>query len=256
MLDITIQNLNRVNDIISELSTTVGPLEEASKKAKRYIEIKDRLSNIEVAVIAKSISDLNFEYQEGKKKIEELENEISGISANSSTYDVDILKYKGKLKNIRDEINSKQVFLVELSKTEEKITSDIKLLQERNKYKEETGKISNNIIVLKEELLNIKNSLNNYNNDIDIINKKIDSVNDVIKSLINRSNEIVTKKNNLNNIIIKNNRDVDSYKYKEEYLENSLNNNLSISKPVKTILDNPKFSGVHNVISSLIETDS
>lgn len=255
-LDKTNQNLNRVNDIISELSTTVGPLEEASKKAKRYIEIKDRLSNIEVAVIAKSISDLNFEYQEGKKKIEELENEISGISASSSTYDVDILKYKDKLKSIREEINTKQLSLIEMSKREEKITSDIRLLQERNKYKEETSKISNNIISLKEELLNIKNNLNNLNNDIDVINKKIDNVNENINTFKNRSNELIVKKNNLNNIIVKNNRDIDSYKYKIEYLENSLNNNLSVPKPVKAILDNPKFSGVHNIISSLIETDS
>ena len=255
-LDKTNQNLNRVNDIISELNTTVGPLEEASRKAKRYIEIKDRLSNVEVAVIAKSISDLNFEYQEGKKKIEELENEISGVSANTSTYDVDILKYKDKLKNIREEINVKQVSLIELSKTEEKIASDIKLLQERNKYKEETSKISNNIILLKEELLNIKSSLNDFTNDIDIINKKINNVNEVISSLKNRNNELIVKKNNLNNIVIKNNRDIENYKYKEEYLENSLNNNASLPKPIKSILDNPKFSGIHNIISSLIETDN
>ena len=64
------------------------------------------------------------------KKIEELENEISKISANSSTYDVDILKYKEKIKNIREEINTKQISLIEISKKEEKVTSDIKLLQE------------------------------------------------------------------------------------------------------------------------------
>ena len=255
-LDKTNQNLNRVNDIISELSTTVGPLEEASIKAKRYIEIKDRLSNIEVAVIAKSISDLNFEYQESKKKIEELENEISGISANSSTYDVDILKYKDKLKSIREDINTKQLSLIRLSKEEERITSDIKLLQERNKYKDETNKISNNIIMLKEELLNIKSNLNNLNNDIDIINKRIELVSSNVNTLKNRSNELLSKKNNLNNIIIKYNRDIDSYKYKIDYLENSLNNNLSVPKSVKSILDNPKFNGVHNVISSLIDTDS
>ena len=60
-LDKTNQNLNRVNDIINELNSNIIPLEEASKKAKKYIEYKDRLSNVEVAVIAKEIKDLNFE---------------------------------------------------------------------------------------------------------------------------------------------------------------------------------------------------
>lgn len=255
-LDKTNQNLNRVNDIISELSNTIEPLEEASNKAKKYIEIKDKLSNIEVAVIAKTIFDLNFEYQEGKKKIESLQDEISKLSSSSSTYDIDILKYKDKQRSIREEINTKQVSLIELSKAEEKITSSIKLLEERNKYKEETSKISNNIISLKEEILNITNYLNNLNNNIEVIDKKIELLNGNISLVHNKNNDLNNLKNNLNNAVMKNNRDIDSLKYRIEYLENSLNNNLSVPKPIKAILDNPKFTGVHNVISSLIETES
>ena len=144
-LDKTNQNLNRVNDIINELNSNIIPLEEASNKAKKYIEYKDRLSNIEVAVIAKEIKDLNFEYQEGKKRIEELENEITKVSTDSSTYDIDILKYKDKLKEVRDNINKSQVLLIDLSKREEKITSDIRLLQERNKYRGEESLTSFNL---------------------------------------------------------------------------------------------------------------
>ena len=234
-LDKTNQNLNRVNDIINELNSNIIPLDEASNKAKKYIEYKDRLSNIEVAVIAKEIKDLNFEYQEGKKRIEELENEITKVSTDSSTYDIDILKYKDKLKEVRDNINKSQVLLIDLSKKEEKITSDIRLLQERNKYRGEESLISNNIITLKEDILSIKNKLTNYNNDIEVLDNKI---------------------SNINNNIVKNNRDIDSSTYKIDYLENNLNNNLSVPKQIKSILDNPKFNGIHNVISSLIEVPS
>ena len=234
-LDKTNQNLNRVNDIINELNSNIIPLEEASNKAKKYIEYKDRLSNIEVAVIAKEIKDLNFEYQEGKKRIEELENEITKVSTDSSTYDIDILKYKDKLKEVRDNINKSQVLLIDLSKREEKITSDIRLLQERNKYRGEESLISNNIITLKEDILSIRNKLTNYNNDIEVLDNKI---------------------SNINNNIVKNNRDIDSSTYKIDYLENNLNNNLSVPKQIKSILDNPKFNGIHNVISSLIEVPS
>ena len=255
-LDKTNQNLNRVNDIINELSNNIAPLEDSSNKAKKYIELKDRLSNIEVAVIAKEIKDLNFEYQEGKKKIEELSNEITKVTTDSSTYDIDILKYKEKLKEVRDDINKKHVLLIELSKKEEKITSDIRLLQERNKYKGEESKISNNIISLKEEILSIKNKINNYNNDIQILDTKISNINNSINEYKSKIDNLVVRKNNINNNIVKNNRDIDSGKYKIEYLENNLDNNLSIPKQVKNILDNPKFTGVHNVISSLIEVDN
>lgn len=255
-LDKTNQNLNRVNDIINELNSNIIPLEEASNKAKKYIEYKDRLSNIEVAVIAKEIKDLNFEYQEGKKRIEELENEITKVSTDSSTYDIDILKYKDKLKEVRDNINKSQVLLIDLSKKEEKITSDIRLLQERNKYRGEESLISNNIITLKEDILSIKNKLTNYNNDIEVLDNKISNINNNINEYKSKIDNLIVRKNNINNNIVKNNRDIDSSTYKIDYLENNLNNNLSVPKQIKSILDNPKFNGIHNVISSLIEVPS
>lgn len=255
-LDKTNQNLNRVNDIINELSLNIAPLEEASNKAKKYIEIKNKLSNIEVALIAKTITDLNFEYQEGKKKITILEDEISKASVGTSTYDIDILKYKDKLKSLREEINNKQVLLINLSKEEEKITSDIKLLQERNKYKDEKDKIKVNIITLKEELSNLNNEILKLNNEKEVLNKKITICTNDINNIKDKNNKLESKKNNINNEIIKNNRELDSYKYKINYLEESLNNNSLVPKSVKSILDNPKFTGIHNIISSLIETNN
>ena len=255
-LDRTNQNLNRVNDIINELNNNITPLEEASKKAKKYTEIKTRLSNIEIALLVKMITDLNFIYQEDKNKIKTLEDEIAGLSSNSSSYDVDILKYKDRLKKVRDEINSKQELLLELSKKEQEITSDIKLYEERNKYKDEIGKISNNIISLKEDIINIDTVINNLNNEKEVYNKKLEVISSSIKSITDKVNELSTKKSNLNNQIIKNNREIDSFKYREEYLDNSISNNSTIPKQIKNILDNPKFTGVHNVISSIIDTVS
>ena len=254
-LDKTNQNLTRVNDIISELSSSIGPLEEASNKAKKYLSIKDRLSNIEVALTAKTISDLNFEYQESKNKIKVLEDEISKVSASSSTYDIDILKYKDKLREVRESINKGQLSLIELTKEEEKISSSIKLLQERNKYKEETGKIYNNIINLKEDILNITTSINNLSNEKEVLSKKLELLISNIDNVNDKNRKLQGRKNNLNNSIIKNNREIDSIKYRIEYLENSLSNNSSLPKGVKSILDNPKFK-VEGVISSLIDTDS
>lgn len=254
-LDKTNQNLNRVNDIINELNNNLIPLEEASSRAKKYIEIKDKLSTIEVASIAYEINILNTEYQNGKKMIEELENEITSIRGNSSSYDVDVLKYKEKLRNLREDINNKQLKIIELTKKEEQITSDIKLLEERNKYKSDESRILNNIIKIKEDLLNINSYLKEEINNIDVLNKKIEVINDDIKNVTNSHNESVTKKNNLNNIILKNNREIDSIKYRIEYLENNLNSGNLLPKSIKSILDNPKFNGVHNVISSLIDTD-
>lgn len=255
-LEKTNQNINRVSDIISEISSTIGPMEEASHKAKKYMAIKDKLSNLEVATIAKNISLLNFEYQEDKKKIEALENEISSSNASMSSYDIDILKYKKDLEKIREEMNEKQSRLIELSRKEEVISSDIKLLQERNKYRDDKSRIANNIILLKEELLNINSYLLDEKNSLDVIDRKIELLEKEMFKLKEDYNSNLNKKNSYNNILDKNSRDIESLKYRIEYLENSLSNNTALPKPIKMILENPKFTGVHNVISALIDTKS
>lgn len=255
-LEKTNQNINRVSDIISEISSTIGPMEEASHKAKKYMAIKDKLSNLEVATIAKNISLLNFEYQEDKKKIEALENEISSSNASMSSYDIDILKYKKDLEKIREEMNEKQSRLIELSRKEEVISSDIKLLQERNKYRDDKSRIANNIILLKEELLNINSYLLDEKNSLDVIDRKIEFLEKEMFKLKEDYNSNLNKKNSYNNILDKNSRDIESLKYRIEYLENSLSNNTALPKPIKMILENPKFTGVHNVISALIDTKS
>ena len=48
-LDRTHNNLDRVNDIIAELELQVEPLKEQSKKAKEYVDAKEKLTNLEVA---------------------------------------------------------------------------------------------------------------------------------------------------------------------------------------------------------------
>lgn len=255
-LDKTNQNLNRVSDIMTELSSNIAPLEASSIKAQKYLTIKDRLSNIEIGVLAKSIFDLNFEYQNSKKKIATLEDEIATLNAGSSTYDIDIIKEKEKLEQTREEINTKQALLLELTKEEEKITSDIKLLEERNKYREDNDKIASIILSLKEELLNIKSSINTITSSIDITRKRIEIITKNIDNVKEKRNSLCERRTNFNNQIIKNNRDIENYKYKIEYLDNAINTNSSIPKPVKAILDNPKFSGIHNVIASLIDTDA
>ena len=56
-----------------------------SKKAKEYLENKNALEKIEVALTAYEIETLNEKYQLAKDRINELNNEIVTLSSNSSS---------------------------------------------------------------------------------------------------------------------------------------------------------------------------
>ena len=58
-LDKTHNNLDRVNDIITELTDRLEPLKEQKEKASLYLENKKGLDKYEVALLAYDISTLN-----------------------------------------------------------------------------------------------------------------------------------------------------------------------------------------------------
>ena len=78
---------------------------------------------------------------------------------------------------------------------------------------------------MKEEIIDINNNLNNFNSDILVINKKIELLKGDIDNISSKSSDLLFRKNNYNNMIIKNKRDIDSLKNRIQYLEDSINNN-------------------------------
>ena len=66
-LDRTHLNLNRINDIISEISGQLEPLAKQSELAKKYESVKENLNNLEIALITNDIEKLNKWKQKNTK---------------------------------------------------------------------------------------------------------------------------------------------------------------------------------------------
>ncbi len=254
-LERTNLNLNRVNDIILELETSLNPLKEQADKANQYLEIKDELKNTEIALITNDIVKLNNEYQESKFKIESLTDEVSNLSSNLGSYDVNIIKDKEELRKINDLLGIKQNDLLELTRQHEKTDADIRLLKERIKYIDNDS-IKNNLVELKEEELKITNNIKKTQNEIELLNKKLDIVGNTLTSDTEKYNSLKEEESIFKKKLDSSSKEIIDLKYKIEYLENSIINNSSLPKSVKSILDNPKFTGIHNVIGKLFEVDN
>ena len=101
-LDRTHSNIDRVNDIITELEMQVGPLKEQSIKAKEYLENKEGLDKYEVALLAYDIENLNNEVENTKKRKEKLDSDIQTIYTESSKSDARSLDDSNKLSKLEN----------------------------------------------------------------------------------------------------------------------------------------------------------
>jgi len=254
-LDKTHDNMNRVNDIINELEIQVEPLRVKKEKAIEYNELTEKLSNIEVALITDDITKLNFEYQNSKNKIDELNLEISKLSTDNSVHETKILEYKNKIASLENIIKEKQSSLLEVVKEVEQINSRKQIILERQKYNVDDTKLHSNMILLKEKELNLSNEINsikinieNIKNDINELNNNLEKENKELEKIkINKNELLETLKNKL--------RLEQELKSKIETLKFSIDNNSTVPYAVKKVLDNPKLRGIHNIVSNLFDVE-
>ena len=252
-LERTNLNIDRVNDIIHELENNLGPLERQSRDAKRFLELKDTLSNLEISLMVEDISTLNFQTKDLKDKIDVLNDELVELSSNHSSYDIDLLQKKGELKKIEEELDGEQSTLVEITKSIEKIDADIRVLRTRQELE---GKPSDSkFLELKEEILKLENEINDFNNKIDEEKQKLILVKGDLEKERERYQRFVNDKNKISHQLEEVSRNKNDIKYKIDVLESNLENDSSIPSPVKNILNNSRFLGVHDVFGKLIDID-
>jgi chromosome segregation protein len=169
-LEQTKLNLLRINDILSEIETNIEPLKMQSEKAKKYLDLREELKNIEVGLFLHNIS----EYKEKLEKIVEDIKIVEEQNASENEKMQNLQKAKEELKNSIDEITSKIEEMQNLS------------FESTNKIE----KINSEIGISKERIQN-----NNVNNER--LSKEIEEVKQRIAELEEEQKQKLSKKENL-----------------------------------------------------------
>lgn len=254
-LDRTHQNMNRVNDIVTELSNQVEPLKEQREKAVIYLEKSKELESIEVALIAKDITDINYNYTESKKRIEELNKEVIEISVSNNKNEAKIEEYKVNINKLDTEINHLNKELLDKTTLVEKLNGEKTILLERKKYDVEDTKLHNNLLELKERELELNNNINIINSEIELKEKELTSIVEDLKKEEELINKEKTNKINLEFELSSKVREKSRLEDKINGLKDKIDNNGTLPLSVKSVLDNIKLAGINNAIGNIIEVE-
>ena len=255
-LEKTHDNISRIDDIIKELEIQIGPLKEQKEKAIKYLELKDELKNIEIALIINDITNINRTYQLLKDDIDKLNIELDKIISKDSVKESKIEEYKLELSKLEEKIKLKNNELLDITSKVLKTESNKQMILERQKYNSNDTKLHTNLVDLKEKQKMLENETNILNNEFINIDKeleqkkiKVDNVSKEIESIKLEKQNIELELSKKNRLELLNNNKIDS-------LKNEIDNNTLLPNSVKKVLDNPKLKGIHNVIGHIIEMDS
>lgn len=161
-LEQTRVNLVRINDILSEIEVNLEPLKNQSDKAKKYLEIKEQLKNIEVGLYLYKIDNYKEKLEEFLKDKEILEKQNE--DENEKLAKMQELKenLKEELEQINEQIERIQNLSFESKTKIEQLNSNISISNERitnnelnkNRLESEIREAKKNIQELEEEKKN------------------------------------------------------------------------------------------------------
>jgi chromosome segregation protein len=142
----TQENLNRVTDIIHELEGQVEPLKIQASIAKDYLEQKEELEQIEVALTAYEIEELHSRWEQLSKQLEQHKEDEIKQSAVLQKKEAEIEKMRDQLAALDESVSDLQNVLLHASEELEKLEGRREVLKERKKNASQNkGQLEKNI---------------------------------------------------------------------------------------------------------------
>ncbi len=250
-LEKTEENLMRIKLVIDELATTVEPLKEQSIVAQKYLNIKGELESIDIALIAKDITDLNLEYTKISEEIKNLKEKLLTLKDNTEDSKLETLKFRSL--ELEENLNKKKEELLKVTENLSDLNGEKKLTIERQKYETNNDVLENNLIKLKEKELELNKSITICEREVLDIENSINSERSKGEDVKNNLLVLKVKKSTASNTLMDTTKAKFLLENKIQILENNILSAESAPVSVRNILNNPRLHGIHNTIGKLID---
>ena len=195
----TKDNLERLNDVISEVTKQIKTLERQAIQADKFKKLSEEKKSIKSEILAISIRDFQENIENKNKKIESKKTKLIKKQSEINSINTKIEKLKINYQSINEEMNEtqKQYYdaLSEVGRTEQAIEYEKDGVQ-RNKHQYEDAlksieKIRKRLSADNDELTNLKNEIGNLDTKKSECKNKTDKLE---KDKININNKLEDSK--------------------------------------------------------------
>lgn len=199
-LQSTEANLERVNDIVSEIEGRIDGLREDSIKAKEYLELKERYQELEINITLKNIEKLEEANDALKNDIAELTEAITEV--NKSKVEKDSALHEAREKNEHLESLGNDARDKLLTKVEEinRLTNQSQLNEERIAgIQRDQERIEGELKELKEKLIRELENVAATEGEKEVVLKNLDEAETELKEKITVYNQAMSVANDYYN---------------------------------------------------------
>lgn len=175
-LESTEQNIIRLEDIISELNTQIGPLKEQSEKAKTYLNLKERYKVLDLNIFIRNMEKQKEKQTAAAENLASLEDELLDNNRKSAMLEENCSRMK---LNVSE--NDKSI--EELKQEVHANSNEVEKLQgEINVCSEKISNLDANSVRLDNEIGLEKSRIDEYKISIESCNKNLSENGEIINS--------------------------------------------------------------------------
>ncbi len=198
----TEENLVRIRDIITELESQVGPLEVQSKKAAKYLELKEILKNLEVNISIYNIDKIKNDLKEKSEAFSISFNHLNDEKRKLEQYEKHTEETENYLQSLNADISAFKDKLLELEKDSGSYVSKLEILRTNIKNNQQNfQRLGEEIVAIEEKINASKTNAENINNAINESQKKADELGKVLLDAESDGEKAVEEILNKTNII-------------------------------------------------------
>ena len=246
-------NLDKVTLVINELEGNVEPLRKQAEDAKKYLDLKSELEGIEISLIASDIKTINDQYKSDKERLTSLNEEILTMDNKQTSETTKIESLKLSSIKIDEEISSLTDELIKINETLSNLETKKQVMSERRKYEVDDQLLESNILILKERIVELKKNISVIDSEVTSMEKeiselttKVDNVNTELKNERLRKTTLISE-------LDKKSRELVNVRSKIDVLNDQIENDTKLPFAVKSVINNPRLNGIHDVLSKLID---
>lgn len=127
----TNENITRIDDIISELSTQIEPLEKQMNEARDYLQLRDRLKELEINLYLYQYDRTGERIAKTEEQIRANEQEMEDLANQASSDSTRAAEVKQQLLQIQKDIEEQNRALGEQMSEQERLKGALNLLEEK-----------------------------------------------------------------------------------------------------------------------------
>ncbi len=244
-LERTKENMDRMQDIVDEITRQVNSLKRAAKKAEIYVEKRDLLKSIEVSVLCKDITDLNGMIKEGQAKVFELQAQLASLETNVGVYDHELEEKRNEIFKLDQEVSKGQETMM-------KYIHEVGVLETRRIETDERRKYAMEVGDKKAKAKELKAMLNDAKIEFDDRKKRHQELNAAVEILVQsnfeRNQELADKTVRVSSL----SGGLNTLKNRLDVLEHRISRPFEGQQGVQAIMDNKaSLHGVHDAIGNI-----